>query len=93
MPGTADVFDILYFGSPVPFAADGDTNNLLTDHESLYMAGAKFYMYLHTQDRELAQDELDIFNGTMATLNEQIARQIGGSNIAPMYNMSSSSSY
>lgn len=93
VPGTADVFDILYYGTPTPFTSDTDENELLTDHESLYMAGSKFFLYLHTQDRELAQDELDIFNGIVDTLNEQIARKIGGASVAPVYNFAGGSAY
>lgn len=93
IPSAADVFDILYYGTPAPFSADADENALLTDHESLYMAGTKFFLYLHTQDRELANDELDIFNGVVGTLNDQLARKIGGANIAPVYNMAGGSSY
>jgi len=92
-PGSTDVFDLLYYGTPAPFSADGDENDLLTDHESLYMSGSKFFLYLHTQDRELANDELDIFNGIIDTLNEQIARKIGGAAVAPTYNMAGGSSY
>lgn len=93
VPGAADEFDVLYFGTPTPFASDTDTNELLTDHESLYMAGSKFFLYLHTQDRELAQDELQIFNGIVTDLNEQVARKIGGASIAPSYNFAGGSSY
>lgn len=93
VPGTSDEFDVLYFGTPVPFSSDTDENDLLTDHESLYMAGAKFFLYLHTQDRELAQDELQIFNGIVGDLNEQVARQIGGASIAPSYNFAGGSAY
>lgn len=93
VPSATDVFDILYYGTPAPFSSDSDENELLTDHESLYMAGSKFFLYLHTQDRELAQDELDIFNGIVDTLNEQIARKIGGANVAPVYNFAGGSSY
>ena len=93
VPGTSDVFDILYYGTPEPFANDSDENELLTDHETLYMAGSKFFLYLHTQDRELASDELDIYNGVIDTLNEQIARKIGGANVAPSYNMAGGSAY
>lgn len=93
VPGTADIFDILYYGTPTPFASDTDENELLTDHESLYMAGSKFFLYLHTQDRELAQDELEIFNGIIDTLNKQVARKIGGNAIAPTYNFAGGSSY
>ena len=93
VPSVDDVFDIIYYGTPIPFSSDLDENDLLTDHETLYMAGGKFYLYLHTQDRELANDELDIFNGVINTLNEQVARKIGGASIAPSYNFSGGSSY
>jgi len=93
VPTASDVFDILYYGTPAPFSADGDENELLTDHETLYMAGGKFFLYLHTQDRELANDELDIFNGVIDTLNEQVARKVGGANVAPSYNFAGGSSY
>lgn len=92
-PGTGDIFDLLYYGTPAPFASDTDENDLLTDHETLYMAGSKFFLYLHTQDRELAQDELDIFNGVIETLNDQVARKLGGASIAPAYNFAGGSSY
>jgi len=92
-PGAADVFDLLYFGTPAPFSDDSDENDLLTDHESLYMAGSKVYLYMHTQDRELMQDEATLFNGLIEDLNEQVARKIGGANIAPSYNFAGGSSY
>jgi hypothetical protein len=93
VPGTTDVFDILYFGTPAPFTSDSDINDLLTDHESLYMAGSKFYLYQHTQDRELAGDELQVFNGIIEDLNKQMARKIGGAAVAPSYNFAGGSSY
>lgn len=92
-PSVDHVFDLLYYGTPDPFVDDNDENDLLTDHEGLYMSGSLFYLYLHTQDRELASDQLDIFVSIINTLNDQVARQIGGSGIAPVYNMSSRSSY
>lgn len=93
VPSTSDVFDVLYYGSPTPFSSDSDENDLLTDHETLYMAGSKFFLYLHTQDRELAQDELNIFQGVVDSLNEMIARKIGGAIVAPSYNFAGGSSY
>lgn len=93
IPSTADIFDILYYGTPAPFSADTDENDLLTDHETLYIAGGKYYLYLHEQNRELASDEAQIFDATINKLNEKMAREIGGSNIAPMYNFSSRSAY
>ena len=35
VPGSTDVFEILYYGTPAPFASDTDENTLLDDHESL----------------------------------------------------------
>ncbi len=93
VPGTSDVFDLLYFGTPVPFADDSDENDLLTDHESLYMAGSKFYLYQHTQDLELAGSDLQQFTGIIDDLNEQVARKIGGANVTPSYNFAGGSSY
>lgn len=92
-PSNTHIFDLLYFGTPAALASDSDTNDLLTDHEGLYIAGSLFYLYLHTQDRELAQDQLEIFNGVIETLNDQIARKIGGGNVASSYNMTSESAY
>ena len=93
VPGTADIFDILYYGTPAPFVDDTDINDLLTDHESLYMSGSKVFLYMHTQDKELATDEASLFNSIVEDLNEQVARQIGGAVIAPSYNFAGGSSY
>ena len=93
VPGTADIFDILYYGTPAPFANDSDENTLLTNHESLYMEGSKFYLYQHTQDRELAQDSAQLYSLIVEDLNEQIARRIGGAAVAPTYNFAGGSSY
>ncbi len=92
-PGAADVFDLLYFGTPAPFSDDSDENDLLTDHESLYMAGSKVFLYMHTQDRELMTDEATLFNSIVEDLNEQVSRKISGANVAPSYNMAGGSSY
>lgn len=92
-PGATDVFDLTYFGMPDPLTDAEDKNDLLLYHETLYMAGSKFFLYLHTQDRELASDELQIFNGVIDTLNESMARRIGGAMIAPTYDFSGGSSY
>lgn len=92
-PGSADIFDLLYFGTPAPFSSDTDENDLLTDHESLYMAGSKVFLYMHTQDRELMTDEATLFNSLIEDLNEQVSRKIAGANVAPSYNFAGGSSY
>ena len=92
VPSTSDSFELRYFGTPAPLE-DVATNDLLTDHEGLYQAGAQYYLYLKTQDRELAQDQANTFDAIMERINEQMARKIGGGQVAPTYNMSSRSSY
>ena len=92
-PPQDTIFDLNYFGMPAPLVADTDTNTLLDENETLYKAAAMFYLYQNTQDRELASDALDVFNGVVATLNEQIARKIGGAKITASYNFGSGGGY
>lgn len=92
IPGTSDEFDLRYFGTPAPLDVTS-TNALLDDHEGLYMAGAKHYLYMHEQNLELAQAEALTFDAIMERINEQMARKIGGGTVAPVYNMSSASTY
>ena len=93
VPPTDSEIDLLYFGMPEPLVNPEDTNQLLEDHETLYISAAKFHVYIHTQDRELAQDELQIFNGVAETLNEQTDRQFGGESITQTYDFSGGSTY
>lgn len=92
-PAIGSVLNLDYFGMPDTLVDDADTNDLLENHETLYKAGAMFYLYQHSQDRELASDALDVFNGVMGTLNEQIGRKIGGAKITQSYNFNGGSSY
>lgn len=92
-PPTDAVFDLLYLGQPAALVNDADTNQLLDEHEMLYVSGAKFYGYLFTQDLELAQAEADQFNNVVETLNEQTDRALGGAQVAEAYNFSNGSSY
>lgn len=92
-PSTDHVFDLVYYGMPDPLSDAEDKNDLLTDHEDIYMTASKFYLYNHTQDRELAKDEYDLCMSYIDDLNEQVARRIGGATIAPSYNFSGGSSY
>jgi hypothetical protein len=92
IPSTTQEFEVRYFGMPAPLA-DVNTNTLLTDHEGLYQAAATYYLYLHTQDRELAQDQANTFDAVMERINEMMARKIGGGAVAPTYNFATRSSY
>lgn len=92
VPSASTVLEVRYFGIPAPLATT-PTNTLLTDHEGLYQAAATYYLYLHTQDRELAQDQANTFDAIMERINEFAARKIGGASVAPAYNFSARSSY
>ncbi len=86
-PSVDDVFQMVYFGMPAPLS-QVPTNELLTDHEGLYQSAATYYLYLHTQDRELAQDQATTFDAIMERINEYMARKIGGASNTPSYNFS-----
>lgn len=92
IPGSSDEFEVRYFGTPAPLDTTA-TNELLDDHEGLYMAGAKFYLYQYEQNLELAQAEANTFDAIMERINEQMARKISGGTVAPTYNFSHTSSY
>lgn len=85
VPGTDFENELHYMGHPEALSDDGDTNTLLTNHETLYLSSARFFLYKHTQDLELAQGELDTFTDAIDTLNEQLARKLGGATVAPAY--------
>lgn len=87
VPGTDAAFTVNYFGHPAAFASDTDENDLLTDHEEVYIAASQFYLYLHTQDRELANDSFSRFEDAIEKLNEATARKIGGGSTVGGYNL------
>jgi hypothetical protein len=85
VPSEDDEFTLHYLGHPVALSADGDTNDLLTNHEALYVYGALFYLYQFTQDVELAQGAMDTFRQALERLNAQTARKLAGARIASTY--------
>ena len=92
-PAEGTVLDFYYYGMPEDLVDDDDTNRLLDENETLYKSGAMFFLYQNTQDRELAADQLNVFNGVMTNLNEQTARKIGGAKITASYNFGAGSGY
>lgn len=87
VPATDAEIEIAYLGVPAALSADGDTNDLLTDHESLYIEGALFFLYKHTQDLELANAALETFTSILDKLNQQYARKTSKtSGNPPAYN-------
>jgi hypothetical protein len=85
VPATDAELDLHYLGHPAPLSADGDENELLTKHESLYVFGALSHLHQYTQDLELAQAALDTFGDSMEKANEQYGRKLGGATVASAY--------
>lgn len=85
VPEEDSEFTLHYLGHPVALSADADENDLLTNHEALYVYGALFHLYQFTQDPELAQGALDTFRQALERLNAQTARKLGGARVASSY--------
>lgn len=92
-PAANDEMQMEYLGTPAPLEDDSDTNELLTDHESLYIDGALYYLRRSLQDLELANEYLGDFNAAIQKLNSQFGRRIGNANTSGGYNFNSRSSY
>jgi hypothetical protein len=92
-PAADSEFTLEYFGSSTALSADEDTNDLLENHEALYLYAALFYLYQFTQDVELAQGALDTYTDTLEKLNEAATRKLGGAAVAGAYNFCSTPSY
>lgn len=86
-PPTDTVFDIEYIGYPAPLVENTDTNSLLEDNETLYIAGAMFFLRTHTEEEALAQKALSTFYNVLEKLNEQYGRKYGGTTVAGGYNL------
>lgn len=85
LPDPSADIEVHYMGHPVALDDDADTNELLADHEALYVYGSLFYLYQFTQDPELAQGALDTFSEPLRKLNEHAGRRLGGASVAPAY--------
>lgn len=82
-----------YRGRLVALSGDSDTNAILTSHEALYMHASLHYLYKHTQDLELAADELGSFNDVVDQLNEEGQRKLGNAGAAPAYDFGGGGTY
>lgn len=85
VPATDEEMVVIGFGWPEELATTA-TNDLLTDHEALYVYGALYHLYLYTQDLELADKARQIFDEAAEKLNRQIGRKTGGGSVLPAYN-------
>lgn len=88
VPSTTDTIELIYFARPAAFSSDGDTNDILTRHESIYIYLALSALYEYTQDLELAQVAAQAGLAAIDGLNEQTSRMIGGGRTRGFYNFS-----
>jgi|SRR6185436_19743734 len=88
IPGTGSEFTLVSFGWPEPLDTVS-TNELLNLYEDLYIHGSLFFLYNDTQDRELAQDALSIFEDVVKHLNKVAQRRQGNPAAPPAYNFGS----
>lgn len=85
VPGTGSTFTVVCFGWPDPLATTS-TNELLTNYEDLYVFGTLFFLYNDTQDLELAQASLSVFEDVVRHVNKMAQRLIGSPTTPPAYN-------
>lgn len=93
VPSTAEVIELLYFARPATFTDDADVNDILTNHETIYLHAGLSALYEYTQDLELAAAAGSIAEAAIENLNEQAGRMIGGQNTSGAYGLSSYGSY
>lgn len=89
VPSTTQEIELIYFARPAEFSSDGDVNDILTKHESIYLHAGLSALYLYTQDLELAQAAAAISADAIEQLNEQAGRLLGGQRTAGHYDLNS----
>ncbi len=85
--------DISYYARPAAMGTDGDTTAVLDAHPDLYLALLCFYIYKRTQDLELAQTSLGVYEDARDKLNELADRQRGAARVGKPYFFGPSSTF
>jgi hypothetical protein len=93
VPGSGATFEQIYFARPAAFSNDGDTNAILTNHETIYLHAGMSALYTYTQDLELAAAASGVAEAAIETLNEQAGRLLAGAQAQGAYELSSFGSY
>ena len=92
-PGASATFEQVYFKRPDAMSGASDTNDILTNHETIYIYAGLQALYTYTQDLELAQTAGDVARQAIETLNEQAGRLLAGAQAQGPYELSSYRSY
>lgn len=90
-PDTDAAFDMIHYARPTAFALDADFNVLLTNHSDLYIHAAMRWLYIHTQDLELAQAHSDAFVELADDLNDLAEKQFSSPRGRNAFNLGNSS--
>lgn len=93
VPGTDAELEALYFARPTALSGASDTNDILTNHETIYLHAGLSALHTYSQDLELAQVAAGIAEAAIETLNEQAGRLLAGGRAEGFYNLSSFGSY
>lgn len=93
IPPTDAEFDLFYYGMPAALAADGDTNNLLTDCPQLYIEAAQVYVYRRARNFQASQTAFDNVQFLISEINRKMKKKLGGGQAANPYNVYFRSSY
>ena len=93
VPGANSTIDYLYFARPAALSLDADVNDILTNHETIYVDAGLSALYTFTQDFELAQAHAGMAEAAIETLNEQAGRLLAGARSEGAYTLSSFGSY
>lgn len=94
-PATNAEVELIYFRRMPRLVAPADTHVLLANHDAVYLHNALHYLYVFTQDLELADQSARVAAEAIETLNEQAGRALGGSKLGSVgpHNFSSRRSY
>lgn len=84
-PGSGASLPLVYFARPTAFSADSDVNDILTNHEDVYVDACLSALYLYTQDLELAQAHAQAAEAEIETLNEQAGRLLASARAEGAY--------
>ena len=85
VPATDAAIELVVIGWPEALGTTS-TNDLLTYLEDLYTFGTLAKLYEYTQDFELADRAMGLFDKAAAELNKALRRRVGGGSVLPFYN-------
>ena len=92
VPGAGVTYSVNYIGLPVELAITS-TNQLLTDHQLLYLNAALISLHRETREPDIAQFCSNEFNDLVANINRKIKKLLGAPRATAPYNVSWQSSF